>query len=107
LLRRHRSLAYGFAGIGLKADRLPDQHDRRAARNEIALEDQDPRQNLTATGWADLPFEEDRPTESPGVLVIFDGIRDGSATDQERLERGCTVCDALYVYSRADARAAT
>jgi len=56
---------------------------------------------------ADLPLEEDRPPESPGVLAIFDGIRDGSATDHERLERGCVVCDALYIYCRADVRGAT
>jgi len=47
---------------------------------------------------ADLPLEDDPPPESPGVLAIFDGIRDGSAGDQERLATGCVVCDALYAY---------
>src|SRR5713226_4758320 len=56
---------------------------------------------------ADLPLEEDRPPESTGVLAIFDGIRDGTATDQERLERGCVVSDALYIYCRAGVRGAT
>lgn len=37
-----------------------------------------------------------------GVLAIFDGIRDGSSTDEEHLERAFVVCDAIYAYcSRA------
>jgi hypothetical protein len=40
-----------------------------------------------------------------GVLAIFDGIRDGSSTDEERLERGFVVCDALYAYCRRKAGA--
>ena len=47
---------------------------------------------------ADLPLDEDAPPESPGVLAIFTGIRDSSQTDAERLERGSSVCDALYAY---------
>jgi hypothetical protein len=49
---------------------------------------------------ADLPQEEPRPAIADGVLAIFDGIRDGCATDEERLERGFVVCEALYTYSR-------
>lgn len=45
---------------------------------------------------ADLPQEEPAPVEAPSILVIFDGIRDGSSTDEERLERSFVVCDALY-----------
>ena len=51
---------------------------------------------------ADLPHEESAPAESAGVLAIFDGIRDGMAADPERLDAGAVVCDALYVYCRAD-----
>ena len=47
---------------------------------------------------ADLPHEDGVPPESPGVLAVFDGIRDTSATDAERLERGAAVCDALFAY---------
>ena len=47
---------------------------------------------------ADLPLEEDAPPESPGILAVFTGIRDSSQTDAERLERGSSVCDALYAY---------
>ncbi len=47
---------------------------------------------------ADLPSEEGVPVESPGLLAVFDGIRDGSATDPERLDGGSVVCDALYAY---------
>ena len=32
------------------------------------------------------------------MLAIFDGIRDGNATDEERLASGMPVCDALYDY---------
>ena len=52
---------------------------------------------------ADLPHEEGAPPESAGVLAIFDGIRDTTPTDQERLERGAAVCDALYAFCRASA----
>ena len=52
---------------------------------------------------ADLPHEEGAPPESPGVLAVFDGIRDTAATDQERLERGAAVCEALYAYCRSSA----
>ena len=56
---------------------------------------------------ADLPQEEPTPAAAAGVLAIFDGIRDGSATDEERLERGFVVCDALYAYCRASGDAAS
>lgn len=51
---------------------------------------------------ADLPHAEGIPDESPGVLAVFDGIRDTSSTDAERLDRGAAVCEALYAYCRAD-----
>ena len=51
---------------------------------------------------ADLPHEEGLPPESSGVLAVFDGIRDTSTTDRERLERGAAVCDALYAYCAVD-----
>jgi len=47
---------------------------------------------------ADLPQDEPSTSLAPGVLAIFDGIRDGSETDEERLRRGFVVCDALYQY---------
>ena len=55
---------------------------------------------------ADLPHEEAAPIESPGVLAIFDGIRDGLATDEQRVESGRVVCEALYEYCRANASVA-
>ena len=51
---------------------------------------------------ADLPHEDGTPVESPGVLAIFDGIRDGAASDDQRIESGLVVCDALYEYCRAN-----
>jgi hypothetical protein len=56
---------------------------------------------------ADLPQDEPTPAAAAGVLAIFDGIRDGSETDDERLERGFVVCDALYAYCRASRDAAS
>src|SRR5215469_12173428 len=34
---------------------------------------------------ADLPHEDGAPAESAGVAAVFDGIRDTSSTDEERL----------------------
>ena len=47
---------------------------------------------------ADLPYEEPLALEGPGVLAILTGVRDGCQTDEERLQRGFIVCDALYTY---------
>ncbi len=52
---------------------------------------------------ADLPHEEGAPPESAGVRAVFDGIRDSATTDQERLDRGGPVCDALYAFCRSSA----
>jgi hypothetical protein len=49
---------------------------------------------------ADLPQDEPSNNLAPGALAIFDGIRDGSGSDDERLERGFVVCDALYEYCK-------
>lgn len=53
---------------------------------------------------ADLPHEDGVPPESPGVLAVFDGIRDTSSTDEERIVRGAAVCDALYAYCSDERR---
>ena len=55
---------------------------------------------------ADLPQDDPVPAVAPGVLAIFDGIRDGSETDDERLTRGFVVCDGLYAYWRHTKEAA-
>ena len=49
---------------------------------------------------ADLPQSEPAPSEAAGVRAIFDGIRDNGSSDEERLEQGFVVCDALYAYCR-------
>lgn len=56
---------------------------------------------------ADLPQDDPTPAVAPGVLAIFDGIRDGCETDEERLRRGFVVCDALYAYCRSRREAAS
>lgn len=52
---------------------------------------------------ADLPHEEGVPPESAGVMAVFDGIRAGMSTDEERLATGSTVCEALYAYCKGRA----
>ena len=66
------------------------------------LRDQALRRMAAIIRAADLPHEEGAPAESAGVLAVFDGIRDGSATDEQRIEAGAVVCDALYVYCRSE-----
>jgi len=75
-------------------DSLLDKHELR----DPAL-----RRMAAIIRGADLPHEDDPPPESPGVLAIFDGIRDSSATDDERLEKGLVVCEALYAYCGSSA----
>lgn len=55
---------------------------------------------------ADLPDQEPAPAIAIGVQAIFDGIRDGSETDEERLAKGIVVCDALYAFCRRHKAAA-
>ena len=43
---------------------------------------------------------EDPTPESTGVGAVFDGIRDGLSTDDERMKAGFAVCDALYAYCK-------
>lgn len=45
-------------------------------------------------------WEDDTP-ETAGVRAIFDGIRDGLPSDEDRLAAGFSVCDALYAYCGA------
>lgn len=47
---------------------------------------------------ADFPQQEHAPAVTPGVLAIFDGLRDADLSDSERLVRGFGVCEALYAY---------
>jgi hypothetical protein len=55
---------------------------------------------------ADLPDQEPGPAIAAGVQAIFDGIRDGCDTDEERLAAGLVVCDALYAFCRIHKAAA-
>jgi hypothetical protein len=50
---------------------------------------------------ADLPHEDTLPPESAGVRALFDALRDGDRSDEERLVVGAQFCDALYAYCRA------
>jgi hypothetical protein len=55
---------------------------------------------------ADLPDQEPAPAVAAGVQAIFDGIRDGCETDEERFAKGVVVCDALYSFCRRHKAAA-
>ena len=55
---------------------------------------------------ADLPDQEHAPAIAAGVQAMFDGIRDGSQTDEEWLEKGAVVCEALYLFCRRNKAAA-
>jgi hypothetical protein len=46
----------------------------------------------------DLPGEDVAPAAAYGVRAVFDGVREGSDTDEERLDRGFVVCDSLFEY---------
>ena len=45
-----------------------------------------------------VDVSEGETPETAGIRAIFDGIRDGQASDGERLAVGFTVCDAIYAY---------
>jgi hypothetical protein len=47
---------------------------------------------------ADLPHEDGLHPESAGVRAVFDALRDGPETDEERLRVGSEFCDALYAH---------
>ena len=49
---------------------------------------------------ADLPYEDGMPAEAPGVRAVFDALRDGPFTDEQRLSVGSQFCEALYAYCR-------
>jgi hypothetical protein len=75
--------------------------------NKYELADEGLRRMARIIRAADLPYEEPAPAVAPGVLAVFDGVRDGSGSDEERLERGFVVCDALYAYCRRIPEAAS
>jgi hypothetical protein len=52
---------------------------------------------------ADLPHEDGVPAESPGVRAVFDALRDGPFTDEQRLSVGSQFCEALYAHCRRSA----
>ncbi len=45
---------------------------------------------------ADITADADETLESPGVDLIFQGMRLVSEGDDEAIERGCLIMDALY-----------
>jgi len=67
------------------------------------LEDRALRHMARVIHAADLPQDEPATPLAPGVLAIFDGIRDSDITDDVRMARGFVVCDALYQYCMQDA----
>lgn len=57
---------------------------------------------------ADITADSDETLESPGIDLLFRGLRLSAASDQEAIERGCIVMDALYAaLSAIDSAGAT
>ena len=54
----------------------------------------------TNTKLAWESYEDGTPAESPGVRAVFDALRDGPFTDEQRLSVGSRFCEALYAYCR-------
>jgi hypothetical protein len=102
-LRGNEGIAFDVRGAELGHRRGRCTLDALIAKHEIA--DEPLRRMARIVRGADLPHDDGAPPESPGVLAVFTGIRDGSATDAQRLERGSVVCDALYAYCAATADA--
>ena len=75
--------------------------------DKYELADQALRRMARIIRAADLPQEEPAPAVASGILAIFDGIRDGCATDERRMEHGFVVCDALYTFCRQAPEAAS
>jgi hypothetical protein len=102
----------GAAGIpfDIRGAELSHRRGRctlEALVNKYELADEALRRMARIIRAADLPYEEPAPAIAPGVLAVFDGVRDGSGSDEERLERGFVVCDALYAYCRRVPEAAS
>jgi hypothetical protein len=75
--------------------------------DKYGLDDEPLRRMSRIIRAADLPHDEPGRAVAAGVLAIFDGVRDGSTTDQQRLERGFVVCEALYAYCQRSGAALT
>jgi hypothetical protein len=50
---------------------------------------------------ADITADSDETLESPGIDLLFRGLRLVSASDEQALERGAIVMDALYAALKA------
>lgn len=83
---------------GAELGHTPGRCTLDALIEKYELADEGLRRMATIIRAADLPHEDPTPAEAAGILAIFDGIRDHSPSDEERLERGFVVCDALYTY---------
>ena len=94
----------------LRGAELSHRHGRctlEALIDKYEIADEALRRMARIIRAADLPQDDPVPAVAPGVLAIFDGIRDGCATDEERLDKGFVVCDALYAYCRQTREAAS
>lgn len=84
-------------------------HDGRCTFDAVlakyGLQDAGLHRMATIIRRADLPYSEPAVAEAPGVLAVLTGVRDGSDTDEQRLQRGSVVCDALYTYCQMTAGA--
>ena len=51
---------------------------------------------------ADITADADETLESPGIDLLFRGLRRISASDAQAIERGCLIMDALYAALQAE-----
>src|ERR1044072_8669133 len=87
-----------FDGRGAELGHRRGRCSFDAVIEKFELPDQGLRRMAAIIRGADLPHEEASPPEAPGVLAIFTGVRDSCRTDEERLEKGWVICEALYAY---------
>ncbi len=75
-------------------------HENRCTFEQIihlhGIEDPALHQIARIIHGADITADADETLESPGIDLLFRGLRLVSETDQQAIERGCLVMDALY-----------
>ena len=81
-------------------------HDNRCTFEVVAdlhrIDDPVVRQIARIIHGADITADADETLESAGLDLLFRGLRLVSATDDETLERGYVIMDALYAAIEAD-----
>lgn len=95
------SIAFDMHGVAW------GHHENRCTFETIAalhhIDDPAVRQLGRIIHGADITADADETLESPGMDLLFRGLRRISGSDDEAIERGCMVMDALYAALREEA----